>query len=214
MNSNSQSPGSPHNLDGLLIAFEGIDGSGKTTMANRIVDHLNSKGHNSHYLREPTNGPHGRQLRQIMTQPGPRDPQKEFDLFIKDRREDVENNIKPLLQAGAIVCIDRYYISSMAYQGALGLDVDMIQKANEEFAPRPDLILYFDIPVETALGRIRTSRPEGANTFEQEDNLTRVTEIFHTIKFPELHIINATQPPDTVFHEILNLIMPHVKSPA
>lgn len=214
MKSKSKSPSFHRIPHGLLIAFEGIDGSGKTTMANRIVEHLSSEGYKAHYLREPTDGPHGRQLRQIMTQPGSRDPHTEFDLFIKDRREDVENNIKPLLKSGAIVCIDRYYISSMAYQGALGLDVEMIQKANEEFAPRPDLILYFDIPVQTALERIQNSRQQGANTFEQEDNLKRVAEIFRTMQFPELITINAAQPPATVFQEILDLIMPRVKSPA
>lgn len=211
MNSYLQSTTSHNKSDGLLIAFEGIDGSGKTTMANRIVTHLNSKGHKAHYLREPTDGPYGRQLRQMMTRPGPRDPQQEFELFIKDRREDVQNNIVPLLKAGATVCIDRYYISSMAYQGALGLDIDKIQKANEEFAPRPDLILYFDIPVQTALERIQKSRQEGANTFEQENNLKRVAEIFRTFQFPQLHTINAAQPPDAVFQEILKLIEPHVK---
>src|SRR5690606_35569687 len=109
--------------------FEGIDGSGKTTTARRIAETLSAAGYHAKYLREPTDGPHGRKLRELMTQPGERDVQEEFRLFLLDRREDVDQHIDPLLQAGGIVCIDRYYISSMAYQGALGLDPAHIRQA-------------------------------------------------------------------------------------
>src|SRR5690606_18005812 len=124
---------------GRLIAFEGIDGSGKTTMARRIAATLSEAGYNAIYLCEPTNGPYGRQLRELFVSPAPRDPAKEFELFLKDRQEDVHQNIQPVLDAGGIVCIDRYYISSMAYQGALGIDPAVIQRENEAFAPAPDL---------------------------------------------------------------------------
>lgn len=197
--------------NGLLIAFEGIDGSGKTTTANRVADSLSADGYHAIYLREPTDGPHGRKLRELMVQPGQRNVDEEFNLFLLDRREDVERNISPVMKAGGIVCIDRYYISSMAYQGALGLDPMQIRQANEAFAPVPNLILHFNLPVETALGRIQASRAEGANTFEREDNLRRVAEIFDSMDFPQLVQIDASQHPDAVFEQVMKTIAPFVK---
>ena len=178
---------------GLLVAFEGIDGSGKTSMAKASAQHFISKGYLAKFLREPTDGEHGRRLREIMTSNEPRDAKLEFDLFIKDRQEDVMLNIQPVLQAGGIVCIDRYYISSMAYQGALGLDPQFIRAENEKFAPAPDLILYYDVSVDTALERIRGSRPAGANQFEQRENLEKVYGLFKSFDFHQMLCIDANQ---------------------
>lgn len=196
---------------GLLIAFEGIDGSGKTTMARRTAAALKAEGYQAQYLCEPTDGPYGRQLRALFTAPGPRDVQREFELFLKDRREDVAKNIQPLLDAGGIVCIDRYYISSMVYQGALGLSMDEIRKANEEFAPVPHAILHFSLPVDVALERIRASRSEGANNFEEENNLRTVAGLFDQLDFPQLITIDAVAAEEAVFQQIRAALTPLVK---
>src|SRR5437867_7178584 len=100
---------------------------------------INLHGFDTIYLREPTTGPVGLKLRQLMIS-GRVEPAEEFRLFLADREEDVRLNIRPALDRGAIICIDRYYISSMAYQGALGLDPEFIRAENEKIAPRPDLI--------------------------------------------------------------------------
>jgi len=67
-------------------------------------------------------------------------PQQELELFHKDRRENVEKNLKPALQRRKIIILDRYYFSTIAYQGAKGIDPNWIQTVNEEFAVRPDLV--------------------------------------------------------------------------
>lgn len=193
-------------LGGLLVAFEGIDGSGKTTSARLCVEALNHQGYSAISLREPTDGPFGRQLRQIMTCPDQRNPQAEFELFLKDRQEDVTQNIQPALAGGQIVCIDRYYISSMAYQGALGISPELIQTENEKFAPPPDLILYFDVPMEVALRRIYESRPDGANQFEKLENLKKVQSIFKGMEFPQMVHINAGQPLEAVVDDCMKQI--------
>jgi len=191
---------------GFLIAFEGIDGSGKTTVARAVTSQLIKAGYEAAYLREPTDGPFGRQLREVMLSSQERNPQREFELFLQDRREDVELNIKPLLARGGVACIDRYYISSMAYQGALGLSPQMIQEANEAFAPIPDVILRFVVPIDLALERISGSRPDGANQFEKREYLERVDSEFARMSFPQMIEIDAAESQTDVFGKVWSLI--------
>lgn len=192
---------------GFLVAFEGIDGTGKTTIARKITERLQETGFVAEYLSEPTDGPFGRQLREIMTSVETRDPQMEFELFILDRQDDVEHNIRPVLQAGGIVCIDRYYVSSMAYQGALGLDPAMIREENEKFAPVPDLILRFDVPVDVALERISRTRPEGANQFEKREYLEKVKALFEEMNFSQMVTVSSCDTWDRVFANAWNVIV-------
>ncbi|MGC8741359.1 MAG: dTMP kinase [Candidatus Sumerlaeaceae bacterium] len=192
---------------GLLLAFEGIDGAGKTTQARAAVDELRQRGFDAIYLKEPTDGPHGSRLRQLMA--AGRDkisPQEEFELFLADRAEDVEQNIRPALERGQIVCIDRYYPSSMAYQGALGLDPEAIREANERIAPRPDIILYFRLPAEVGTKRILASRSEGQNLFEHQAYLEKVAEIFESMSFPEMVRLEASLPMETLHQLVMRII--------
>ncbi|MCX7718607.1 MAG: dTMP kinase [Candidatus Sumerlaeaceae bacterium] len=192
---------------GRLIAFEGIDGAGKTTQARRAVEALQQEGYDAVLLREPTDGPHGRRLREIMVAGRDQvDPMEELRLFLDDRRDDVERNIRPALDRGAIVCIDRYYISSIAYQGALGIDPVFIRRENESFAPVPDLILYFRLPVQQGLGRIAASRTTGQNLFERADYQERVRAIFESLDFDCLVPVDASATPDEVHEQVMRAI--------
>ena len=124
---------------GLLIVFEGIDGCGKSTQAKLAYDYVKSLGYEAIALKEYTNGKWGQKIRELSLKG--RDNVtafQEFELFLKDRMEDVELNIKPALESKKIIILDRYYFSSMAYQGGRGLDVKMIQEENEKIAPVPD----------------------------------------------------------------------------
>jgi dTMP kinase len=81
-------------------------------------------------------------------------PEDELLYFLNDRRQHVEETIAPALAAGKVVILDRYYFSTMAYQGARGFDPVEIRRMNEEFAPVPDLLLILDLDVDTAHHRI------------------------------------------------------------
>lgn len=202
-----------HQLPGKLVAFEGADGVGKTTQAKMAVDALNRQGIDAVFLFEPTRTSRwGIQLRESM-QNGRCTPQEEFELFKLDRKFDVETNILPALQAGQVVCIDRYYISSMAYQGALGLSdltPEFIRRENEVFAPEPDLLLYFHLPLDEALRRITATRGESLNTFELEDYQQRVHRIYATQvldKFSNVRQIDAMPSPQDVSQNVLREIL-------
>lgn len=166
---------------GILIVFEGIDGSGKTTQARLLLRRLRRRGWEAALFREPTRGRWGQEIRRKAVRDGSLTPEEELDLFVKDRRENVERNLKPALEEGKIVVLDRYYFSTIAYQGAKGIDPERIRRLNESFALRPDLVVVLDVDARQGLGRIagRKTRDE---LFEREDYLERVAEIFRNFR--------------------------------
>jgi dTMP kinase len=191
---------------GALIVFEGIDGSGKTTAARAATLHYAKLGYETAFLKEPTDGPDGIKLRKRMTSGEPRDANLEFNLFLSDRKSNVENNIRPLLNRGGLVFLDRYYISSMAYQGALGLDITAIREQNEQIAELPHLIRYFKIPLDKALKRIAENRPAGFNSFENHEYLARVAQNFEAMKFDQWVNIDASRSAAQVESEVISAI--------
>ena len=111
----------------MLINIEGIDGVGKTTSIQVLVRELRRRDYPVESLCEPTHGPHGQALRDAARQ-GTLTPKGAFDLLLKDRISDVEDNINPALMAGKIVLMDRYFYSHV-YQAAAGLDLnDLLAK--------------------------------------------------------------------------------------
>jgi dTMP kinase len=165
---------------GLFIVIEGIDGTGKSTQARRLGEWFASQGREVVLSREPTDGPWGKKLRESAST-ARLSPADELEYFLKDRRQHVEELIKPALAAGKVVILDRYYFSTMAYQGVRGFDPQEIRKRNEAFAPLPDLLLILDLDVDAALERIGV-RGDTANEFEKRENLERCREIFLSLK--------------------------------
>ena len=186
----------------MFIVLEGIDGTGKSTQARRLAEHFKNMGREVTLSREPTDGSWGTLLRNS-AESGRLSPEEELDAFLKDRRQHVGELIEPALTSGGVVILDRYYFSTMAYQGARGFDPKKIREDNEAFAPVPDLLFILDLDVDTALERIG-SRGDTANEFEQRANLERCREIFLSVKDePFARVIDASTSPDDVTAAIL-----------
>ena len=186
----------------MFIVIEGIDGTGKSTQAKRLAQHFTALGRTVTLSREPTDGPWGTLLRNS-AETGRLSPEEELATFLKDRRQHVAEKIAPALAAGHVVILDRYYFSTMAYQGARGFDPQKIRADNEAFAPVPDILLILDLDVETALTRIG-SRGDTANEFEQRANLERCREIFLSVRNePFARVIDANRSADEVAESIL-----------
>jgi dTMP kinase len=166
---------------GFLVVLEGIDGTGKSTQARALLRRLRAAGVPAARFREPSRGRWGREIRRLARTAGSVTPEEELELFVKDRRENVERNLKPALAAGKVVVLDRYYFSTVAYQGAKGLDPVRIRRLNERFAPRPDLVFILDLDPAGGLARI-AGRGRRDELFEREDYLARVREIFRSFK--------------------------------
>jgi dTMP kinase len=200
---------------GLFIVFEGVDGAGKTTQVRLLDERLQRIGYDVVCLKEPTEGPWGQKLRQLAQQ-GRQEisPATELEWFLQDRREDVERNIQPALARGQIVVLDRYYFSTIAYQGALHLDPEEIRERNEAFAPPPDLLFLLYLPAEQGWQRVQQRGT--FSHFERLDYLERVAAIFATMDFPYLRRIDASADPLTVqehiWQEVASLLARTVKA--
>lgn len=190
---------------GLLVAIEGIDGAGKTTLARALADVLRSRGLACVLTKEPTSGPWGQQLRATAAT-GRKDAATELALLLRDRAEHVEHLIAPSLAQGKVVILDRYYFSSIAYQGSAGLDPDDVQRRNEAFAPVPDVLLLLDVEPVVGLERIR-ARGDVANAFETADNLERCRRIFLATSTPGKHVIDASQSAAVVLEGALSVLL-------
>jgi len=185
----------------MLIVLEGIDGTGKSTQSRMLADWFREQGREVLSSREPTDGPHGRRLRDSASA-GRLSPEEELGLFLLDRREHVDTLIAPALAAGRVVILDRYYFSTMAYQGARGFDPAEIRRRNEAFAPVPDHLFILDLDLDTALSRIG-ARGDTANEFEQRESLARCREIFLSLaREPFAHLVDANAPLEEVQRRI------------
>lgn len=165
---------------GTFIVIDGIDGTGKSTQVRHLAEWFVAQGRDVVVSREPTDGPWGRRLRESAAS-GRLEPAQELEYFLSDRRQHVDELITPALAAGKVVLLDRYYFSTMAYQGARGFDPAEIRRLNEVFAPPPDLLLILDLEVAAAHQRIG-SRGDGTNAFEQRETLERCRQIFLSLK--------------------------------
>ena len=191
-----------HGGYGCLVVVEGIDGTGKTTLARNIYLRFENKGFPVIFTFEPTDGIWGEKLRRSFSAPGRLPPEEELELFLKDRKEHVEKIIRPSLEQGKIIVCDRYYFSTMAYQGARGLDPEAIRKTNEIFAPMPDLVILLELDPEAAIKRIRESRGEVPDNFEQLAYLKKVIGIFKSLSDPFVVRIDATLPPEKLLNSV------------
>lgn len=191
---------------GLLIAFEGIDGTGKSTQIRMLAEALERDGCPVVSTREPTSGQYGQQIRELYSNRDTASPEKELDLFIADRREHVSEVIAPSLAAGKIVLTDRYYFSTAAYQGAAGHDPDAILRQNEEFAPVPDLVILLVLTVAEGVQRIQTLRGETLNDFEQESELKKVSAVFDNLRRDCIKRVDAARSVDQVHEDVMRFV--------
>ena len=187
---------------GLLIAIEGIDGAGKTTQARAIAQRFAAAGLLTRESKEPTGGQWGRLIRQSKTA-GRLSPADELEAFLEDRREHVAEVLGPSLRKGAIVIVDRYYYSTAAYQGVRGADPADILRRNEEFAPRPDLLVVLHIDPAVGLERIR-ARGDQADHFERLDDLQRSAIVFRGFAGPHVLHVDGARPPHEITQAILD----------
>lgn len=186
-----------------LIAFEGLDGSGKSTQAAALVQVLLAAGHDVVATREPTDGAFGRRIRELARGGGDAPAAEIWRWFHEDRREHVAAVIRPALDAGRVVVTDRYFLSSVAYQGALGLDPAEILRESEAEHPAPDLALLLEIEPGVGLERVHARPGHVEPLFERRDFLERAAGIYRSLDLPYLERIAADRPPDQIHRDVV-----------
>jgi len=194
---------------GVFICLEGIDASGKSTQARLLVRNLRSRGFNAIYTTEPSKGEVGSFIRQYVLQRKRRVPAVvEALLFAVDRVDHVESEIEPALESGKIVVSDRYVYSSLAYQGAAGLDINWIKQINSMALP-PDLAIYIDAPPEVVVKRMRRRR----SVMETLENQRRVREVYmQMVREERLVLVDGNRPASEVARNILAMVLKRLKS--
>ena len=196
----------PH---GLLIVFEGIDGTGKSTQLQLLADYLIRHKYPVVTTKEPTEGIYGKQIRELYINRKEVTREEELELFIRDRQDHVEKLIKPNLKKNKIILCDRYFLSTIAYQGAVGFAVEEIAARNA-FAPDPDIALMFQSSPRSSIMRITQQRGDTLNDFEQEDSLRKVEHIFNSLDYPYIRCINADQSIEAVHDDVLAIVNSHL----
>ncbi|MCZ7636443.1 MAG: dTMP kinase [Verrucomicrobia bacterium] len=186
---------------GFLLAIEGLDGAGKSVQARAVGAVLQARGLDVVLTHEPTSGPWGQRLRESARH-GRLAPADELHAFVEDRRQHVRELIAPSLAAGKVVITDRYYFSTVAYQGARGFDPTELLRANEAFAPEPHLLVLLQLTPEQALARVG-NRDGRANEFETLAQLTRTRAIFDALEKPYILRLDGTRPVEDLRDDIL-----------
>jgi dTMP kinase len=196
-------------LRGVLVTFEGVEGSGKSTQMRRLARWLRRQGYHVELTREPDGTPLGTAVRRLFER-GPQ-PLAELFLFLAARHQHVAERLGPWLKRGRVVLSDRYTDATVAYQGyARGLDPELIRELNVRATGGllPDLTLLFDL--DPALGFRRIGR-------RRRDHFERQALAFHRrvrrgyleIQRAEpkrMRIVDAARPPAAVAADVLAIV--------
>jgi dTMP kinase len=191
---------------GFFLCVEGLDGCGKTTQAKLLSRRLKD-AYSAVYTAEPSGGRIGRFIKRYCLQADRRWPSTvEALLFAADRYEHVQNEIRPSLSEGKLVISDRYVYSSLAYQGAAGLDLSWIQRINEH-AIQPDLAIFIDVAPEIVVQRLKQKR----SIMENLQTQRRVREAYLSfVKKEELTMIDGNTSKQKVADSILKVVLPRL----
>jgi dTMP kinase len=201
-----------------LIVLEGLDGAGTTTQARRLADALAAHGRRAHVTREPSDGPVGRLIREMLTGghaiPGQSISQATFGLlFAADRLDHVQREVEPALADGHVVISDRWYHSSLAYQGT-GAERDWIRVLNGR-ARKPDLTVFLRVRAEVAAAR-RVAAGRAQELFEDLPMQEKVARGYEEVLAElaaageAITILDGEQPLDAVTEAIVAAVLPRV----
>ena len=193
----------------MFIVFEGIDGSGKSTIAKRIAEHLSSLGHKIFLTEEPTTTWMGKDVRRAIEEE--KNPLSQALLFFADRAEHVEA-IKKNLKDGKIVISDRYVYSTFAYQGAqmeklMPLDkaLKWLEGVYEPMRLDPDMVILLKIEPKRGLDFVNTR--DFKEKFEREEFLERVQDIYMDLadKYG-FFVVDSNRNLDEVYEDVRKII--------
>ncbi len=192
---------------GFFVSFEGIDGSGKSTQARLLYDHLRATGGDVVLTREPGGSPGAEEIRKLVLE-GATDrwsPETELLLFTAARRDHLERTVNPALEAGQVVICDRFADSTRLYQGLVRADLrGLVDQLHDlVIGQEPDLTVLIDMDPETGLSRA-LARGDGEDRFEAfgGDMQRRLRQGFLTLagEFPDRFVvIDGNRPVEDVF---------------
>lgn len=193
-------------MKGLFIVIEGIDGSGKTTQTKLLVERLKEQNLSIIVTAEPSDGPVGKHIKDILNGNLNVPPQMLALLFAADRIEHVYFTIKPALEQGNIVVSDRYYYSSIAYQGGMGVDQNYIRCINS-FIIKPDLAFLINVDPLSARKRLKDGRKQLQLTEDEELQLKAFKIYEELVKQGDLIKIDGNSSIEKISNSIWEIVI-------
>lgn len=190
---------------GSFIVFEGPDGSGTTTQTFLLAERLRGKGIDLIHTEEPTEGHHGRRIREALRGKEKLQPQEMQKIFCEDRKEHVERVIQPALHSKILVICDRYIPSTMVYGEAGGISQELLLKWNKGF-PEPDLLFVTLPPFDASWERVQERGIQDA--FEREPFQRIVHNLYekYAREHPEAKIIDTSRRVEQSAEEIWEFV--------
>ncbi|AXR60709.1 dTMP kinase [Leptospira mayottensis] len=194
----------------IFAVFEGIDGSGKSTLCKSLTERLTEQGIPSVNFTEPTNFETGKYLRKFLRGEIELGRKEQIDAFLNDREESLRQNILPSLESGKNVLLDRYMYSTAAYQSGEDLLPEIIIEKNLKRNFRiPDLLFYLDLNPAIALERL-SRRKENKERFETLVQLEKIRSAYDRILPKETIRIDGKKGPDEIVQECLEIFSRNV----
>jgi len=208
---------------GVLISFEGSEGSGKSTQIDKLITHLEKEGHEAMVTREPGGTEIGEEIRHLLIHSNSNSamtPEAELLLFAASRAQLVRERILPALEEGKIVICDRFLDSTTVYQGAArSIAMDPVNQINE-FAVGdviPSLTIVLDVPAEVSVSRVKRRASDLPDRIEQENidfyRLVREGYLILAKSLPErFHVLDGTRPIEELDGDIWKKVKDHLQN--
>ena len=187
----------------MFIVIDGTDGVGKSTQVKMLANYLRDEYKQIVIeLSEPTSeSDAGKAIREAIKEGRRFEPIVEAAFFVEDRCYDINNRIKPSLEAGKTVVLDRYYYSTVAYQSALGIPKEELYEMHEHFIVEPDLVFILHCPVDIALERVNNRGEQ--DVMEHREYQERVRKVFREFHSDHIFHVDAVKSADEVHAEII-----------
>jgi len=194
----------------MLVVFEGIDGCGKTTQSKLLLDYLTECGRDAKLFREPGGVSSSEAIRSIiLDKKYDVAPISELLLFYASRRELIEKKIIPALESGCDVILDRFYASTLAYQGyGRGIDIGSIQMLNTITVGdiAPDYTILLDVSPEVGFSRMEREYDRMESSGDEFYNRVREGYLKIAERSPDFYLLNAECDPIELHEEVVNIV--------
>ncbi len=201
-----------------FIVFEGIDGAGKTTQIKLLSRALATQGIDSYITAEPTDMPSGKLIREALAGKISKTTAEMADMFVRDREihnKDAEKGIEAKLSEGFTVISDRYYYSSLAYQGSeLGFKTVAALNLDNPSIRTPDICIFLDLSPEKSLERIGKRADTPTEIYENYDYLEKTRRMFFDVfdrlraRGEKIEIIDASGSAAEIAEKIFEKVLP------
>ena len=199
-----------------FIVFEGIDGAGKTTQINLLREALEKREIKCKTTCEPTELPSGKEIRRALSGELKKTPEEMAEMFVRDRElhnDHPEHGMDKMREEGFTVISDRYYYSSLAYQGSvLGFDKVAALNLDNDKIKTPDICVFLDLSPEKSLERIG-NRGEATEIYENYEYLTKTRAMFFDVfeklraRGENIAIIDASLSVEEVAESVLSEVL-------